>query len=349
MDISLAPSDQVLLAGQPVDPRQALAPHPEVLLSVRRASTLRLSSGSPAELRTTAATLGQALWEEGIALRLGDRISASLTAPVSALAAGGDPPEISLQVSRPVSIQTAAGEIRLHTSALTVGEALAEAGLALQGLDYSQPASEEAIPAGGEIRLVRVLERVIVEQTLLEFETDYQPDPNTPIDTQKIIQTGEYGLTATRMRIRYEDGQEIARQEEAQWVSRPPVNRVVGYGTALVKRTVTTSDGATIEIWRELQMYATSYRPRETSNTTASGLPLKKGVAAIDTNYIAFGTRMYVPGYGEALAADRGGGVKGRWIDLGYSNEDYVNWHWWVTVYFLWPPPPPESIVWVIP
>ena len=56
---------------------------------------------------------------------------------------------------------------------------------------------------------------------------------------------------------------------------------------------------------------------------------------------------MYVPGYGEALAADTGGGIRGRMIDLGYRDEDYVSWHEWVTVYFLWPPP--ENVVWIIP
>jgi 3D (Asp-Asp-Asp) domain-containing protein len=95
-------------------------------------------------------------------------------------------------------------------------------------------------------------------------------------------------------------------------------------------------------------MYAISYNV--TSNGgygTATGVPLAKGVVAIDPRYIPYGTMMYVPGYGEALAADTGGGIKGRMIDLGYLDEDYVSWHQWVTVYFLWPPP--ENVVWIIP
>jgi 3D (Asp-Asp-Asp) domain-containing protein len=55
---------------------------------------------------------------------------------------------------------------------------------------------------------------------------------------------------------------------------------------------------------------------------------------------------MYVPGYGLAEAADTGA-ISGRWIDLGYSNDDYVAWHQWVTVYFLWPPP--ANPVWIFP
>lgn len=47
------------------------------------------------------------------------------------------------------------------------------------------------------------------------------------------------------------------------------------------------------------------------------------------------------------MAADTGGGVVGRMIDLAYPTDSYVAWHQYVTVYFLWPPP--DNIVWIIP
>lgn len=146
--------------------------------------------------------------------------------------------------------------------------------------------------------------------------------------------------------MRYEDGQEITRTVETEWVAREPTPRIIGYGTQVIMHT-TTVDGVEIQYWRELSMYATSYHPSEVGDTTASGLPLKKGVAAIDTSLVPFFTQMYIPGYGQAVAADIGGAVVGRWIDLGYSDSDYVPWHEWVTVYFLWPPP--GTIVWVVP
>jgi len=62
-----------------------------------------------------------------------------------------------------------------------------------------------------------------------------------------------------------------------------------------------------------------------------------------------FGTRMYVPGYGFAEAADTGGGVRGRFIDLGFDDHNYVGWHSQVMVYFLTPVPPEGSIRWIIP
>jgi 3D (Asp-Asp-Asp) domain-containing protein len=49
---------------------------------------------------------------------------------------------------------------------------------------------------------------------------------------------------------------------------------------------------------------------------TASGLPVGKGVVAVDPTVIPLGTRMFVPGYGPAVAADVGSAVRGNIIDL---------------------------------
>ena len=49
---------------------------------------------------------------------------------------------------------------------------------------------------------------------------------------------------------------------------------------------------------------------------TAIGLPCARGVVAVDPRTIPLGTRMFVPGYGLAVAADVGTAVKGRIIDL---------------------------------
>lgn len=49
---------------------------------------------------------------------------------------------------------------------------------------------------------------------------------------------------------------------------------------------------------------------------TASGLPVGVGVIAVDPVVIPLGTRVFVPGYGAAVAADTGTAVKGNIIDL---------------------------------
>ncbi|MBA2383376.1 MAG: hypothetical protein H0V68_01750, partial [Actinobacteria bacterium] len=60
---------------------------------------------------------------------------------------------------------------------------------------------------------------------------------------------------------------------------------------------------------------------------TASGLPTGPGIVAVDPSVIPLGTRMTVPGYGEAIAADTGGAVIGNTIDLWVATlEEAHRW-----------------------
>lgn len=60
---------------------------------------------------------------------------------------------------------------------------------------------------------------------------------------------------------------------------------------------------------------------------TASGLPVGVGVIAVDPSVIPLGTRVFVPGYGPAVAADVGSAVKGNIIDLWMpSTKDALAW-----------------------
>ncbi|MBA3347058.1 MAG: 3D domain-containing protein, partial [Actinobacteria bacterium] len=60
---------------------------------------------------------------------------------------------------------------------------------------------------------------------------------------------------------------------------------------------------------------------------TASGLPVGHGIVAVDPSVIPLGTRLYVPGYGVAVAADTGGAVRGAMIDLWFpTTAAALNW-----------------------
>jgi 3D (Asp-Asp-Asp) domain-containing protein len=54
--------------------------------------------------------------------------------------------------------------------------------------------------------------------------------------------------------------------------------------------------------------------------STALGVPVRKGVVAVDPNLIPLGTKLHVPGYGPGLAADVGYAIKGRIIDLWFPS-----------------------------
>jgi len=86
-------------------------------------------------------------------------------------------------------------------------------------------------------------------------------------------------------------------------------------------------DGTNVNRGRTLTMTATAYDPCYKCNfpfygaPSYIGLPLKKGIIAVDPDVIPMGTRLYVEGYGEGIAADQGNAIIGNHIDLCFSTH----------------------------
>ena len=75
---------------------------------------------------------------------------------------------------------------------------------------------------------------------------------------------------------------------------------------------------------RKLTVEATGYAIH---GTTATGIQTGWGVVAVDPSVIPLGTRMFVPGYGEGVAADTGSAVKGNIIDVWFpTREQALQW-----------------------
>jgi len=63
----------------------------------------------------------------------------------------------------------------------------------------------------------------------------------------------------------------------------------------------------------DMEVEATAYC---LTGRTATGERTRRGIIAVDPRVIPLGSRTYVDGYGEAIAADTGGVIKGRRIDI---------------------------------
>jgi uncharacterized protein YabE (DUF348 family) len=346
--ISFAPTDRILLNGLPIQPEFPITNYPGTL-QLRRAVPVNLStSQGQQQIQTSALTVGEALQETGIQLHAGDSIDPPLNFPI--LQSPIPSPRSQITIYQlpltNLTITSSGRTYKITASARSVGEALAQAGIPLLGGDYSIPAENEALPPDGQIKVVRVSENVLLAQKPIPFTSELIASADVPIDQTQILQPGETGLTMQRIRVDYEDGVEVSRLTEAETVVRPPKNRVLGYGTKIEIKTAVV-DGVTIEYWRAVQMYVTSYSPCRSGgdgcyNGTSSGARVQKGVAGMRYDwYLSMGgQQLYIPGYGLATVADVCGGCVGKpWIDVAYSDNDYVPWSSWVTVYFLTPIP----------
>jgi uncharacterized protein YabE (DUF348 family) len=345
--IALNPGDRVLSNGAVVPLDRPLAEDMRTL-QVRRTVTLTLTTDSgQVTIPTAAFTIGEALGETGMQLYASDLLDPPAETPIDG------PLAVTYRPARELTVAIGGKSVKIRSAAATVGEALAEAGIPLIGLDTSQPGESEPLPIDGQVKVVRVQESVVLIQKPLPFSAEFQASAEIEIDHQDLLQVGQPGLAVSRVRVRYEDGVEVARRAEAESVVRQPRNQIVGYGTKVVVRSLEVP-GGTIQYWRAVKMYATSYSPCRSGSDrcysgTSSGKPVQKGVVAVVRRWWAMmvGQPVYVPGYGTATIEDIGAGIPDKlWIDLGYSDSDWVEWGDWVTVYFL--TPVPANILWVL-
>ncbi len=330
--------DAVLINGSAVA-IENLEHYPLPAQHIEVRSGIRVTLDIDGEIRewvTTEATVGDVLEDAGISLFLGDVVEPPVDSTVT------DGMTIRVERSFPVTITVNETQIETRTAGDTVTDALDAADIALNGLDYSIPPENTRLSSGMQVRVVRVTEEVIAETEPLPYEVVYQADAELELDQQAVIQAGVNGVQQHNIRVRYEDEVEVSRVDEGVSVTQEPVNQVVSYGTKVVLRTIDTPEGPR-EYWRKLRLYATSYHPRALGgdNITSIGKVLQKGIVAIDPKLIPYETQMFIPDYGIGLAADTGGPRLSRyWIDLGYSDEDWVHWARWTDVYLLTPVPP---------
>lgn len=90
---------------------------------------------------------------------------------------------------------------------------------------------------------------------------------------------------------------------------------------------------------RVVRVEATAYSSMEPgmSAYTATGTLCRYGVIATDPSFIPLGTKVYIPGYGYAIAEDTGGAIVGNKIDVAFDTigECYEFGRQWVDLYII--------------
>ena len=332
--IRLFPGDSLYYSGIEIAPSFMMPEIDRQMLFYKPAFPVTLSINEIIErFYSSAPTLAAALWEQGIGILSGDKISQSLGDPL------GEPVSVKIQRGQVVSIKTGDQTLDVITAAETVGAALANAGISLQNLDFSIPAEDKPIPNDRIIKVTRVSEETILEENEIAFTNERVPDAELNAGQEKVLQSGQNGMKITSMRVRYENGKEIERTVESEWVSKQPISQKTAYGTTVVVQTYGSPEGL-VDYWLSKDVYISSYH--DTGSPTASGIWPYYGVIAVAPNWYSIlkGTSIYVPGYGVGTVLDVCPGCAGKpWIDVFIPTSDYVSWSRNETVYFLPPVP----------
>lgn len=169
---------------------------------------------------------------------------------------------------------------------------------------------------------VRLLQRYLTRLGYFRGEAD----GIFGITTRQAVKEFQYAAGLTVDGIAGPQTFRALRQDDGQYVSRG-----MGQRTAEMDRYAETgmagdranSPDTIPSAWRPIQLEATAYTRYDAgcTNWTYRGNYLQHGLVAVDPRIIPLGTRLYVPGYGFAIADDIGRAIKGHKIDLAMETR----------------------------
>jgi 3D (Asp-Asp-Asp) domain-containing protein len=252
-----------------------------------------------------------------------------------------------------VSGKKYSGQVVLRRGA-SVREAVEAMDLNVGKQDHVVPALSTPVRDGAKIRITRIHSVLKTRTIAVEPDVRYQLTTDLRPGATKTVQAGRNGKIEVSERVWFKDGAVSGREKLANKVVRETKDEIVATGARSrylpgripyhnrYARAYTNASRAgsprdrieshqtrTLRRVRSIDLVATGYSPDPSENggytTTATGLPIGYGAAAVDPRVIPLGTKLYVEGYGYAFACDTGGAIKGHRIDLAYDSYGVAN------------------------
>ncbi len=287
--------------------------------------------GKETKITTFKSTFRSALGANNITVGPKDKTSLGLDSEIK----NGSKIEITKAVN--VQVEVDGKKLHIQTAENNVEKMLEAENIGVQDYDKVYPGKDASIKDGMKVAVVRVDSKVIKETQPMDYSTVVKKDNNSEQGVKKVLQEGAPGEKEIATRVIYEDGKEVSRKVISETVKKQPTQKIVAMGTL---GAITPSRGGGKALYtKSLTLTSTAYSG---GGHTASGTAVRRNnggysSVAVDPRVIPLGTKLYIDGYGYAVAEDTGGAIKGSKIDL-YFNTYSETSNWGVrpvTVYVL--------------
>lgn len=271
--------------------------------------------GKQTVCETLGMTVGDVLEEQGIRLNKDDVVKPGMNAKLS------EGQEIRILRAVPVKIVVDGREIPWTTRQLTVEKVLEEAKISLSPYDRVGQKLKQAVKPQMEIRVYRVTNEIQVVHVPYPYNTRRILDDHLERGMTRVVQKGQEGVKERKIQLTYEDGILIGQKVISEEIVAPPKEEVIAIGDL----GVISRGGREIRFRKAMVMTATAYDPGPAScgpyatGRTSIGMKAQKGIVAVDPRVIPLHSRLYIDGYGFAIAGDTGGSIKGKRIDLCFN------------------------------
>lgn len=270
--------------------------------------------GNQSKLWTTEKLVKGILKEANIEVTKHDKLSVALNAEV------GADHKIDIQRAFQLTLVDGLEKRQVWSTSTTVANFLKQQDIQLNEFDRVENNLEEVITPKSKINIVRVEKVTDVVEESLDFAVERKQDSSLLKGKEKVINAGTEGIVKRTYELVKENGKVVAKTLKDEKVIKKPTTKVVAVGTKVLTASVSRSsapDGG-----QEFYVEASAYTPycSGCSGYSALGVNLRSNsdvkIIAVDPNVIPLGSKVWVEGYGYAVAADTGGSIRGNKIDV---------------------------------
>jgi resuscitation-promoting factor RpfB len=281
-------------------------------------------NGKKKPVWTTAKTVEQFVKEQQLTLNDHDVIKPGLTAKIQ------DHTNVEIESAFPVNLVVGGKSQQVWTTSTTVADLLKQQKVSLGELDKVSPAKTEKITGKTQVDVIRVEKVTDVVEEETPFATVNRKDSGLIQGKQSVVQDGEKGKVQKSFEVVKENGKEVSRKFVTTKTLTDSKDKIVAIGTKAKPKpqpVVSRSKASSNSGDREIVVNSTAYTANCSgcSGVTATGFNLKSNpgakVIAVDPSVIPLGSKVYVEGYGYAIASDTGGAIKGNRIDVFFSSQ----------------------------
>ncbi|WP_141434209.1 G5 and 3D domain-containing protein [Bacillus sp. 03113] len=274
---------------------------------------------------TTAKTVEELLEENQILLTDHDEIQPKKETKIKS--------ELNIMIHRafPLILENGINKQEVWSTSTTVADFLSHQGISLSELDRVEPSLENQVQKDAVVKVIRVEKVTDVVEEPIRFAVVTKKDDQLASGTEKILTEGKEGILSKEFEVLLENGVEVARTLINETTKVEKQDQVVSVGTQPIAQPVVSRGQE--PAGKELYVSSTAYTAscNGCSGTTATGINLKSNpnakVIAVDPKVIPLGTKVYVEGYGYAIAADTGGAIDGHKIDVFFASKaDAYRW-----------------------
>lgn len=297
-------------------------------LSIRweQAKQVEIQTGKETEkIWTTDRKVGDILAAAGIDLTEHDKVMPNLDENLE------EDLRINVQKAFQLTLIDGGNEKQMWSTSTTVADFLKRENIQLNEHDKLNRKADGYVKPGSIVEVVRVEKVTDVVEEPTNFAVVTKSDAKLLKGREKVVQEGKKGSVERKFEIVKENGKEVSRTLLNEKVIKEPQKKIVAVGSKVVvasaynkKSNVAVSRGSSAAPsgGKEFYVTATAYTAHCNGCTgkTATGIDLRANpnlkVIAVDPSVIPLGSKVWVEGYGYAIAGDTGGAIKGKKIDL---------------------------------